>query len=66
MIPKEVTEAYETVNTAEFREERCSRSGYYLCAANSLYAISPPSVLLETFNKYEEKKLTLNRNSDSL
>ena len=53
---------------AEFREERSrlSRIGDYLCAANSLYAISPPSVLLETFNKYEEKKLTLDELSDSL
>ena len=37
---------------------RISRIGDYLCAANSLYAITPPSVILETFNKYEEKKLT--------
>ena len=61
MIAGEVMNAYEQMNTAEFREERTRLSliGDYLCAANSLYAITPPSVLLETFNKYEEKKLTL-------
>nr|WP_314465491.1 plasmid pRiA4b ORF-3 family protein [uncultured Clostridium sp.] len=60
LIAKEVIKAYEAFNTAEFQEERSrlSRIGDYLCAANSLYAITPPSVILETFNKYEEKKLT--------
>ncbi len=60
MIAKEVIKAYEAFNTEEFQEERSriSRIGDYLCAANSLYAITPPSVILETFNKYEEKKLT--------
>lgn len=59
-VAKEVVEAYNTINTPEFQEERSRLAsiGDYLCAANSLYAITPPSVLLETFNKYEAKKLT--------
>lgn len=61
MVAEEVVKAYEELNTPDFQEERerISRIGDYLCAANSLYAITPPSVVLETFNKYEEKKLTL-------
>ncbi|MDW2797893.1 plasmid pRiA4b ORF-3 family protein [Clostridium boliviensis] len=61
LISEEVIKAYKAINTAEFQAERSrlSRIGDYLCAANSLYAITPPSVVLETFNKYEEKKLTL-------
>jgi hypothetical protein len=61
LIAKDVKKAYQGFNTAEFQNERSriSRIGDYICAANSLYAITPPSVLLETFNKYEEKKLTV-------
>ena len=61
LIANEAIKAYEAFNTAEFQEERSriSKIGDYFCAANSLYAITPPSVILETFNKYEEKKLTL-------
>jgi hypothetical protein len=61
MVAEEVVKAYQEFNTPEFQEERSRLStiGDYLCAANSLYAITPPSVLLETFNKYESKKLTL-------
>ena len=61
LVAEEVVKAYEALNTARFQEERTriSRIGDYICAANSLYAITPPSVLLETFNKYEEKKLTV-------
>lgn len=61
LVAEEVVKAYEALNTAKFQEERTriSRIGDYICAANSLYAITPPSVLLETFNKYEEKKLTV-------
>lgn len=60
LVSEEVKKAYEDLNTPEFKEERAriSKIGDYLCAANSLYAITPPSVVLETFNKYEEKKLT--------
>jgi hypothetical protein len=61
MIPKEVKEAYSAINTPEFQQERSriGKIGDYLCAANSLYAITPPSVLFETFDKYESQKLTL-------
>lgn len=61
MIAEEVIKAYEEVNTPEFREERerFGTIGDYLRAANSLYAVTPPPVLLETFNKYEDKKLSL-------
>ena len=61
MVADEVKTEYERINTPEFQEERrrLCKIGDYLCAANSLYAITPPSVLLETFNKYEEKKLTI-------
>ncbi|SEU05217.1 plasmid pRiA4b ORF-3 family protein [Lacrimispora sphenoides] len=61
MVAEEVLKAYESVNTPEFKEERerLSKIGDYLCAANSLYAVTPPQVLLETFNKYEDKKLSL-------
>ncbi|WP_077613251.1 plasmid pRiA4b ORF-3 family protein [Clostridium sp. Marseille-P2415] len=61
MAAEEIIKAYEELNTPEFIEERgrLSKIGDYLCAANSLYAVTPPSVLLETFNKYEDKKLTV-------
>lgn len=61
MAAEEVIKAYQEFNTPEFQKERSRLStiGDYLCAANSLYAVTPPSVLLETFNKYEAKKLTL-------
>jgi len=61
MVAEEVLKAYEAINTPEFKEERerLSKIGDYLCAANSLYAVTPPQVLLETFNKYEDKKLSL-------
>jgi hypothetical protein len=60
MVPKDVKEAYRAINTPEFQQERSriGKIGDYLCAANSLYVITPPSVLLETFNKYESPKLT--------
>ncbi len=58
---EEVIKAYKEWNTPEFEEKRrrLSKIGDYLLAANFLYAVTPPSVVLETFNKYEEKKLTL-------
>ena len=61
MVAQEVIKAYKEVNTPEFKEERerLSKIGDYLRAANSLYAVTPPQVLLETFNKYEDKKLTV-------
>lgn len=61
MVSEEVLKAYAELNTPQFQaeRERLSKIGDYLCAANSLYAITPPSVVLETFNKYEDKKLTL-------
>lgn len=61
MAAAEVIKAYQEFNTPEFQEERSRLStiGDYLCAANALYAVTPSSVLLETFNKYEAKKLTL-------
>lgn len=60
MVPKEVVEAYNAINTPEFQMERSRLAsiGDYLCAANSLYVVTPPSVILEIFNKYEAKKLT--------
>ncbi|WP_143321934.1 plasmid pRiA4b ORF-3 family protein [Clostridium sp. HBUAS56010] len=60
VVAEEVVKAYQEINTLQFQEERSRLStiGDYFCAANSLYAVTPPSVLLETFNKYEEKKLT--------
>ena len=60
MVAKEVIKAYKEVNTPEFKEERerLSKIGDYFRAANSLYAVTPIQVLLETFNKYEDKKLT--------
>ncbi len=61
MVAEEVIKAYKEVNTPDFKEERerISKIGDYLRAANSLYAVTPPQVLLETFNKYEDKKLTV-------
>lgn len=61
MVAKEVIKAYEEINTPEFKEERerLSKIGDYLRAANSLYSITPPSVVLETFHKYEDQKLTV-------
>lgn len=61
MVAKEVIKAYKEVNTPGFKEdrERLSKIGDYLRAANALYAVTPTSVLLETFNKYEDKKLTV-------
>ncbi len=60
LVAEEVAKAYEDLNTSDFQEERAriSRIGDYFRAANFLYVITPPSVILETFNKYEEKKLT--------
>lgn len=60
LVPEEVAKAYEAINTPDFKEEqaRISRIGDYFRVANFLYVITPPSVILETFNKYEEKKLT--------
>jgi hypothetical protein len=60
VVSRDVKEAYRGINTTEFQQERSriGKIGDYLCAANSLYAITPPSVLLETFNKYESQKLT--------
>lgn len=61
MIAEEVIHAFKKLYTLEFQanRERLSKIGDYLCAANSMYAITPPSVLLETFNKYEDTKLTV-------
>lgn len=61
LVTEEVAKAYGDLNTPDFQEERAriSRIGDYFRAANYLYVITPPSVILETFNKYEEKKLTL-------
>ncbi|MFT4107212.1 MAG: SEC-C metal-binding domain-containing protein [Lacrimispora sp.] len=58
---EEVIKAYKEWSTPEFEEKRrrLSKIGDYLLAANSLYAVTPPSVVLETFNKYESSKLTL-------
>lgn len=58
---EEVIKAYKEWNTPEFEEKRrrLSKIGDYLLAANFLYAVTPPSVVLETFNKYEDAKLTL-------
>lgn len=60
LVSQEVKEAYGQLNTPEFQKEReyLSNIGDYLCAANSLYAITPISVVLETYNKYEEKKIS--------
>ena len=60
LVAREVAKAYEDLNSLDFQEERAriSRIGDYFRAANFLYVITPPSVILETFNKYEEKKLT--------
>ncbi len=60
VVSRDVKEAYRGINTTEFQQERSriGKIGDYLCAANALYAITPPSVLLETFNKYESLKLT--------
>ena len=60
LVTEEVAKAFGDLNTPDFQEERAriSRIGDYFRAANYLYVITPPSVILETFNKYEEKKLT--------
>ncbi len=52
-------QAYEAINTEGFQavRGRISRIGDYLCAANALYAVTPVSLVLEIFNKYEAKKL---------
>lgn len=59
-VSAEVKDAYESFNTPEFQaeRERLSKIGDYICAANSLYAVTPISVVLEIFNKYEEETLT--------
>lgn len=60
LVSAEVKRAYQGFNTQEFQEERgrLSKIGDYICAANSLYAVTPLPVVLEIFNKYEEKALT--------
>lgn len=52
--------AYEEMNTEEFQKKRrrISLIGDYLCAANALYAVTPVSVVLDMFNRYEAEKLT--------
>ena len=56
----EVKEAYDRINTESFRirRKRLSVIGDYLCAANALYAVTPISVVLDIFNRYEPLKLT--------
>ena len=56
----EVKEAYDRINTEAFRirRKRLSTVGDYLCAANALYAVTPVSVVLDIFNRYEAHKLT--------
>ncbi len=62
MAAAEVIKAYKTWKTPEFEEtrRRLSKISDCLLAANTLYAVTPPSVVLETFNKYEDTKLTHN------
>lgn len=57
---EDVEQAYEALSTEEFQAERAriSKIGDCLCAANALYAVTPVSVVLDTFNLYETKKLT--------
>lgn len=59
-VADDVKQAYEAINTEAFQavRGRISRIGDYLCAANALYAVTPVSLVLEIFNKYEAKKLT--------
>ena len=59
-VADDVKQAYEVINTEAFQavRRRISRIGDYLCAANALYAVTPVSLVLEIFNKYEAKKLT--------
>ena len=59
-VADDVKQAYEAVNTEAFHaaRSRISCIGDYLCAANALYAVTPVSLVLEIFNKYEAKKLT--------
>lgn len=60
LVPYEVEKAYNKFNTAEFQAERARicKIGNYLCAANSLYAVTPESIVLEIFNLYENQKLS--------
>lgn len=60
LVPYDVEKAYHKFNTAEFQSERARicKIGNYLCAANSLYAVTPEAIVLEIFNLYENQKLT--------
>lgn len=60
IISDQVKAAYKGINTEEFQTQRSrlSKIGDYLCAANSLYAVTPASIVIEMFNKYEVHKLS--------
>lgn len=59
-VPEDVKEAYRKINTEEFqkRRARVNLLGDYCHAANNLYAVTPPEVMAEFFNRYEEPKTT--------
>lgn len=52
-------QAIDTAPAEKIPDTRLRKIEEYFRAANFLYINTPPSVILETFNKYEEKKLTL-------
>ena len=60
LVADDVKTAYGVMNTEQFQAERSriSRIGDCLCAANSLYAVSPVSAVLDIFNEYASPKLT--------
>lgn len=55
-VPEDVKEAYQRMNTPGFRKERARVNllGDYCHAANNLYAVTPPEVMVEFFNRYEK------------
>lgn len=57
-VPEDVKAAYKKIDTEEFRKERARINllGDYCHAANNLYAVTPPEVMAEFFNQYEEPK----------
>jgi cell division protein FtsL len=60
IVSAEVRDAYDKLNTKEFQEKRSRicKIGDYIRAANSLYAVTPVSILIGIFNHYESDKLT--------
>lgn len=59
MIPKDVFEAYERINTREFhnKRHRVNTACDYAKALTWLYGVVPGDIYLKVFNKYEENEM---------